>query len=89
MPTYEYECEKCGNKFEKFQNMTNEPLKDCPACGGKVDRLIGIGGGIIFRGSGFYQTDYKNESNTKGNKPCPSATTDACKSCPLDKKKNG
>ncbi len=62
MPTYEYECEKCGKHFEKFQNMSDEPLKLCPECGGPVHRLIGMGGGIIFKGSGFYETDYKRSS---------------------------
>ncbi len=60
MPTYEYECLKCGHKFEEFQNMTDEPLKVCPRCGGKLRRLIGAGAGIIFKGKGFYQTDYKS-----------------------------
>ena len=62
MPTYEYECEKCGKHFEKFQNMSDEPLKHCPECGGTVRRLIGAGAGIIFKGSGFYETDYKRGS---------------------------
>lgn len=60
MPTYEYECLKCKYKFEEFQNMTDEPLKVCPRCGGKLRRLIGTGAGIIFKGKGFYQTDYKS-----------------------------
>ena len=76
MPTYEYECLKCKHKFEKFQNMTEEPLKVCPKCGGKLHRLIGRGAGIIFKGKGFYHTDYKkrgsgdaerkNEKESKG-----------------------
>jgi len=69
MPTYEYECLKCKYKFEKFQNMTEEPLKVCPRCGGNLRRLIGAGAGIIFKGKGFYQTDYKTSSdNKKGSK---------------------
>jgi len=64
MPTYEYKCEKCKYKFEKFQSMKAEHLKECPKCKGPVKRLIGKGGGIIFKGSGFYATDYK-----KGKKP--------------------
>jgi putative FmdB family regulatory protein len=59
MPTYEYECGKCGVKFEKFQNMSDKPLSKCPQCSGDVKRLIGKGSGIIFKGSGFYATDYK------------------------------
>jgi len=61
MPTYEYECKDCGHRFEKFQNMSDKPLTDCPECGGAVKRLIGAGGGIIFKGSGFYATDYQRE----------------------------
>lgn len=63
MPTYEYECLKCKYKFEKFQNMTEEPLKDCPHCGGELRRLIGTGAGIIFKGNGFYHTDYKKKGS--------------------------
>ena len=62
MPTYEYECEKCGKHFEKFQDMSDEPLKRCPECDGPVRRFIGAGAGIIFKGSGFYETDYKRSS---------------------------
>lgn len=68
MPTYEYVCLKCGYKFEKFQSMKEEKLKDCPKCKGKVKRLIGAGAGTIFKGSGFYQTDYKNVSNAADKK---------------------
>ncbi|MBN1675192.1 MAG: zinc ribbon domain-containing protein [Kiritimatiellae bacterium] len=52
MPTYEYECENCGHRFEQFQNMSEAPLKTCPECGQAVRRLIGTGAGIIFKGSG-------------------------------------
>ena len=68
MPTYEYECLKCGYKFEEFQNMTDEPLKVCPRCGGKLQRLIGTGAGIIFKGKGFYQTDYKSTASKREEK---------------------
>jgi len=61
MPTYEYECQRCGHVFERFQSMKDEPLKRCPECRGKVKRLIGAGAGIIFKGSGFYETDYRSE----------------------------
>lgn len=60
MPTYEYKCIRCNHRFEVFQSMTSEPVKICPECGGEVKRLIGMGAGPIFKGSGFYQTDYKN-----------------------------
>ncbi len=58
MPTYEYKCEKCGHGFEHFQNMSDKRLSKCPKCRGKLKRLLGAGAGIIFKGSGFYQTDY-------------------------------
>ncbi|MDO8550008.1 MAG: zinc ribbon domain-containing protein [Ignavibacteria bacterium] len=61
MPTYEYKCTKCNYTFEIFQPMSAEPLKECPNCKGLVKRLIGTGAGTIFKGSGFYQTDYKNK----------------------------
>ena len=68
MPTYEYKCKKCGNIFEVFHSMSTEPVKSCPKCGGEVKRLIGAGAGTIFKGSGFYQTDYKNKP-VKNKKP--------------------
>src|SRR3982750_3383091 len=61
MPTYEYKCDACGNQFEKFQSMMSAPIKKCPKCGkNKVRRLIGTGAGLIFKGSGFYITDYRD-----------------------------
>jgi putative FmdB family regulatory protein len=62
MPTYEYECEKCGHRFEVFQSMSEPPRKRCPKCKGKVRRLVGGGAGIVFKGSGFYATDYRSSS---------------------------
>jgi putative FmdB family regulatory protein len=59
MPTYEYECIKCNYRFERFQKITDKPLTVCPKCKGKLRRLITGGAGIIFKGSGFYITDYK------------------------------
>lgn len=64
MPTYEYECEKCGYRFERFQSMTDKPLKTCPKCKGPVTRLIGSGSGIIFKGSGFHATDYPSSTGS-------------------------
>lgn len=62
MPTYEYKCEACGHGFERFQSITAAPIKKCPECGkNKVRRLIGTGAGLIFKGSGFYITDYRSE----------------------------
>ncbi|MBL9153267.1 MAG: zinc ribbon domain-containing protein [Verrucomicrobiales bacterium] len=70
MPTYDYKCEKCGHQFEVFQSMKDDRLTDCPQadCGGHVRRLLGTGAGIIFKGSGFYQTDYRSDSYKKAAK---------------------
>ena len=66
MPTYEYLCGQCGKKFEQFQSITAKPVRKCPACGRRsVRRLIGAGAGVIFKGSGFYQTDYRSDSYRK------------------------
>lgn len=62
MPTYEYICGKCGHVFDEFHGMKESPMMLCPKCKGKAKRQIGTGGGIIFKGSGFYQTDYKKSS---------------------------
>lgn len=66
MPTYDYECTHCGHTFEAFQSITEDPLSSCPKCRGKVRRLIGGGMGVIFKGSGFYTTDYKRSSSLAG-----------------------
>jgi len=71
MPTYDYECDACGYTFEEFQSITAKPLKECPKCKKKqLRRLIGSGAGVIFKGSGFYETDYKrkNRSSSKDSK---------------------
>lgn len=60
MPTYEYVCTACGHEFELVQRMSDPPRKRCPQCGKKVERKIGTGAGIIFKGSGFYITDYRS-----------------------------
>jgi putative FmdB family regulatory protein len=60
MPTYEYRCEDCGHKFEAFQTMSEPPVEKCPVCAGKVKRIISGGAGFIFKGSGFYITDYRS-----------------------------
>jgi len=62
LPTYDYECQKCGHHFEKFQSMSDPVLKTCPKCKGKVNRLIGSGAGLHFKGEGFYITDYRSKS---------------------------
>ena len=75
MPTYEYECQKCGYRFEEFQSITAAPRKTCPkaecprgGAKGRVQRLIGTGGGLLFKGSGFYITDYRSEGYQKAAK---------------------
>ena len=86
MPTYEYECSKCKKVYEQFQSITEEPLKKCKYCKGKVKRLIGAGGGIIFKGNGFYATDYRKseykEKQKKDAPPCPAEKSGSCKNCP-------
>lgn len=66
MPTYDYTCSACGKAIEVFHSMSDNPRKKCPSCGKlKLVRQIGMGGGVIFKGSGFYETDYRSESYTK------------------------
>jgi putative FmdB family regulatory protein len=64
MPNYDYECQTCGHRFEVFQGMNDAKLVDCPqeSCDGAVKRLLGRGAGVIFKGTGFYQTDYRSSS---------------------------
>jgi putative FmdB family regulatory protein len=69
MPTYDYRCNACQHEFEEFQSMSAKPLRKCPECGKlKLERLIGTGAGVIFKGSGFYETDYRSESYKKAAK---------------------
>ena len=66
MPTYDYRCEQCGHEFELFQSMTAKLKRKCPECSEpKLKRLIGTGGAVIFKGSGFYETDYRSDSYKK------------------------
>ena len=76
MPTYEYECQDCRHRFEVFQSMNDAKLTDCPQedCDGSVRRLLGTGAGLIFKGSGFYETDYRSESYKAGAKKEESAS---------------
>lgn len=80
MPTYDYECLNCGHHFEVFQNINDKHLEKCPKCSKKVKRLIGSGAGIIFKGSGFYATDYKKQSSSQAGSSCPG--NEGCKTCP-------
>jgi putative FmdB family regulatory protein len=85
MPTYDYVCQNCGHRFEHFQSMSARTLKKCPECGKpKLVRLIGAGAAVIFKGSGFYQTDYRTDNYNKGSK---AETTPA--SAPAAKKDDG
>lgn len=66
MPTYDYECDACGHRFELFQSISADPEKKCPQCKKlKLRRLIGTGAAVVFKGSGFYQTDYRSDSYKK------------------------
>src|ERR1043165_2634182 len=80
MPTYEYQCDACGNKFEKFQSIKAAPIRKCPKCGkNKVRRLISTGAGLIFKGSGFYITDYRSDSYKEKAKSESGEKADAAK----------
>ena len=96
MPTYQYECDACDHSFEILQSMLDEKLKKCPQCGkNELHRLIGAGSGIIFKGSGFYETDYKKKGSSKeasgktstgtpakpAEEKCPLAENSGCKGC--------
>jgi putative FmdB family regulatory protein len=79
MPTYEYECDGCGYQFEEMQSMSDQPLTKCPQCKKKkLRRLFGTGAGLLFKGSGFYITDYRSESyKSAASKDAPAATPPA------------
>jgi putative FmdB family regulatory protein len=86
MPTYEYRCTACGHDFEKFQRMSEEPVAECPQCAGRAERRLSGGAGLLFKGSGFYITDYrsdsykqaaKSESGEGGSKKSDSASSSA------------
>ena len=69
MPTYEYQCDVCDHNFDEFQSISDKPLKKCPKCGKpKLRRVFGTGAAILFKGSGFYETDYRSESYKKAAK---------------------
>ena len=83
MPTYDYVCKDCDHEFEHFQSMSSDPLTDCPECDGSVRRKIGRGGALIFKGSGFYETDYRGDSyaqdakkDAEASEPESSSSTD-------------
>ena len=83
MPTYEYRCGKCEHEFEQFQRISDPPLKTCPKCRGRVRRIISAGAGLLFKGSGFYITDYRSESYksaAKADKSAPSSPSSSSSS---------
>jgi putative FmdB family regulatory protein len=82
MPTYEYECSICGHRFEQFQSIKDRPLTKCSECGGRVERLLGCGAGLLFKGSGFYITDYRSRDyrqKAKADVSAPAAKPEAPK----------
>lgn len=85
MPHYDYQCESCGHRYEKFQQMTEPPETSCPACGSRVKRLIGTGAVLMFKGSGFYETDYRKKTPS-----CPADSggeSSCCEGCPKKEEK--
>lgn len=90
MPTYDYVCDACEHAFEEFQSMTSKVLKKCPECGKlKLRRLIGTGAGVIFKGGGFYETDYRSDSyakDAKADKPAETKSESKGESKPSDAK---
>jgi putative FmdB family regulatory protein len=94
MPTYDYECDACGHEYELFQNMSDDPLTKCPKCKKKkLRRLIGAGAAVMFKGSGFYQTDYRSDSykksaeaDKKSSEPAPAASESKSDSKPAESK---
>ena len=80
MPTYEYKCQACDHTFERYQSITAVPVRTCPACGQrKVRRLIGSGAALLFKGNGFYQTDYRSKSYEQASKSETKAPSDQSK----------
>ena len=89
MPTYDYECDACGHEMEVFQGINDEVLKKCPECNKKkLRRLFGTGGAILFKGSGFYQTDYRSESYKQGEKAAKEASSSKKESKSSDSSKS-
>ncbi len=87
MPTYDYECDGCGHEFEQFQRISEDPLKKCPECKkNKLRRLFGTGAAVVFKGSGFYQTDYRSESYKKGAESAKKAESDGTSDAKSDSK---
>ena len=79
MPTYEYKCLNCDTRFDQFQSITEDAIEQCPTCNGKVKRLIGAGAGLIFKGSGFYITDYRSDGYKESAKKDTESSSDSKK----------
>ena len=90
MPTYEYQCQKCHRRHEAFQTITAKPLTKCPRCSGRLKRLIGSGSGFLFKGSGFYATDYRSKGYREAKKKDqPASPAPSKPSTPSPKKPDG
>lgn len=88
MPTYDYVCNACGHRFEEFQSISADPLKKCPQCNKRqLERLIGTGAGVIFKGSGFYETDYRGDSYAADAKKDAESTKSSDSASPSDSAK--
>ena len=84
MPTYEYKCGNCGHRFEKFQKMTDTPLEYCPECKGPVNRVIGTGAGVIFKGNGYNYNEYQHHTRCGSERTCCGRNT-PCDTPPCEK----
>lgn len=83
MPIYEYQCIDCGKIFEELQSFSDKPIEECPFCRGKVKRLVSKSVGFVFKGSGFYSTDYRSSKSdsTSSSSSCSSCTSNSCSTC--------
>jgi putative FmdB family regulatory protein len=90
MPTYDYRCENCGEEIEIFQSIKDDPLTLCPKCGHEtLKKMISMPAGLIFKGTGFYQTDYKKKSTTDKSESLKESSAEIIESKPKEKKKKG
>ncbi|MFC1554659.1 FmdB family zinc ribbon protein [candidate division KSB1 bacterium] len=89
MPTYEYKCDSCGHDFEEFQGIKENPIETCPVCNEKVHRVINGGAGLIFKGTGFYITDYKNSNSSFGRNGKKGSSSNGSNGSNGTKKKSG
>ena len=86
MPTYEYQCQKCKRRHDAFQSITAKPLTKCPKCGGRLQRLLGSGSGFLFKGSGFYITDYRSKQYLAAKKKDQPGSSSSGSSAPVSPK---